>query len=79
MICQYLHTQNDAKSQLCTGPHNQKTWALLDRDVHKVLGIKEIILNNDIEQSVWIRLLIRKIGKKLINGSQNGPRTMLDA
>ena len=61
------------------GRTTEKPGPFLDRDVHKVLGIKEIILNNDTEQSVLIRLLIRKIGKKLINGSQNGPGTMFDA
>jgi hypothetical protein len=34
------------------GRTTEKPGPFLDRDVHKVLGIKEIILNNDIEQSV---------------------------
>ena len=50
-----------------------------NRDVLRVLGTREIIIITDLEQVVQIRLLNCKTCEKLIIGSQNSPRTIVEA
>ena len=50
-----------------------------NRDVLRVLGTREITVNTALEQLVRIRLLNCRICEKLIIGSQNSPRTIVEA